>query len=195
MLPFGINLAPRVFTKILRPVHSMLAAKGVNLLMYLDDWLVYAPSQHQCETMVQTTLEVGARMGLAFNLAKSQLTPTQSIQWLGMSWDSSSSTMALSKGNQERCRKQVFRALHSTTFTRRQWESLMGSLNHAGLVVPLGRLRARRLLHEGAKTFKRLSRYTPVTFPRRLRSLLPWWSPKHRFAHTTNWTTSPRSSP
>ena len=191
VLPFGINLAPRVFTKILRPIHSMLAARGVTLLMYLDDWLVYAPSRSQCEAMVKTTLEVGAQVGLAFNLTKSHLTPTQSITWLGMLWESSSSTMALSKDNQERCRKQVSLALQSSSLTRRQWESLMGSLNHASLVVPLGRLRARRLLHEGAKTFGHLPRDTPVAFPGQLRTLLRWWWPKHRLAHTASWTNPP----
>ena len=191
VLPFGINLAPRVFTKILRPIHSMLASKGVTLLMYLDDWLVYAPSRSQCEAMVKTTLNVGAQMGLAFNLAKSHLTPTQSIQWLGMQWDSSTSTMALSEDNQKRCRKQVSLALQSPTLTRRQWESLMGSLNHASLVVPLGRLRARRLLHEGAKTFGNRPRDTSVTFPGQLRTRLRWWWPKNRLRHTSSWTTQP----
>ena len=59
-------------------------------------------------------------MVLSFNLAKSHLTTNQTIQRLGMSWDSSTPTVSLSRENQLRCRKQVFRALHSNTFTRRQ---------------------------------------------------------------------------
>ena len=187
VLPFGLNIAPRVFTKVLRPVHSRLASKGVNVLMYLDDWLVYAPTREECTVMVQHTLQLGSEMGLSFNMEKSQLSPSQALQWLGMSWDTTSATVALSRDNQLRCKRQVFRALHSTTFTRRQWESLMGSLNHAGLIIPLGRLRARRLLLEGAKIFMDLPRDSPVPFPRRLRNLLRWWSQKGRLSYSASW--------
>ncbi|MEL7520405.1 MAG: reverse transcriptase domain-containing protein, partial [Cyanobacteria bacterium J06553_1] len=38
VLPFGLNIAPRIFTKVLQPLHSKLTAHGVHLLMYLDDW-------------------------------------------------------------------------------------------------------------------------------------------------------------
>ena len=160
-------------------------------MMYLDDWLVYAPTQHLCDTMVQRTLQVGTDMGLAFNRTKSQLVPTQTIQWLGMSWDSLTSTVALSEDNRLRCLKRVFRALHSITITRREWESLMGSLNHAGLIVPLGRLRTRRLLHEGAKSFADMPRDTPIHFPQRLKSLLRWWAPPNRLSYSTKWTVAP----
>ena len=189
VLPFGLNIAPRVFTKILRPVHARLANMGVNILMYLDDWMVFAPTHHQCAEMVKLTLQVGEEMGLAFNLAKSSLLPTQSLQWLGMTWDTTTTTLALSEDNQRRCLKQVVRALHSTTFTRRQWESLLGSINHAGLIVPLGRLRARRLILEGSSIFGGLPRDSPTPFPRRLRSLLRWWSSPGRLSHTATWTT------
>ena len=177
-----------MFTKILRPVHSRLATRAVNILMYLDDWLVYAPTRRQCGYMVNLTLQLGSEMGLSFNLEKSSLHPSQALQWLGMSWDTSSSTVALSRDNQLRCRKQVFRALHSTTFTRHQWESHMGSLNHASLIVPLGRLRARRLLHEGFVAFKDLPRDSPVPFPRCLKIFLRWWSTPNRLDHSASWT-------
>ena len=36
-LPFGLNLSPRVFTKILRPVMGYLRARGIRCLIYLDD--------------------------------------------------------------------------------------------------------------------------------------------------------------
>ena len=191
VLPFGLNIAPRVFSKMMRPVHSRLASLGVNILMYLDDWLVMAPSERQCKEMVRITLEVGETMGLHFNLKKSQLVPSRSIQWLGMRWDSHSATVALSEENQLRCRKKLFRALHSHTLTRRQWESLMGSLNHAGSIIPLGRLRCRRLLREGRRTFLSSSRDTPVIFPKRIKTLLQWWTSPHRFGFAAAWTSPP----
>ncbi|MEL7522376.1 MAG: reverse transcriptase domain-containing protein, partial [Cyanobacteria bacterium J06553_1] len=187
VLPFGLNIAPRVFTRILRPVHNALAQAGVQMLMYLDDWLVFASSAEECNTMVETTLQIGRRMGLLFNLDKSHLLPTKRIQWLGMIWDSVSSTLSLSEDNRMRCRKKLFRAIHTYTLSRRQWESLMGSLIHAAPVVPLGRLRTRRLLRTGLQHFRSLDRDTPVPFPRRLKNLLMWWSSGGRLGSETAW--------
>ena len=191
VLPFGLNIAPRIFTKLLQPLHSKLTSLGVHLLMYLDDWLIMAPSRSQCEEMVQTTLRVGEEMGLLFNLPKSHLTPTTSLQWLGMTWDSATATVALSDDNQLRCSKSLFRALHSRTFSRRQWESLMGSISHAATTVPLGRLRTKQLLMEGARFLSQTDRDMQVSFPRPAKPFLRWWMAKGRLKHKAPWTDSP----
>lgn len=191
VLPFGLNIAPRVFTKVLQPLHTKLTTLGVHVLMYLDDRLIMAPSKQECETMVRTTLRVGEEMGLLFNKAKSHLTPTTSLQWLGMKWDTESATVALSQDNQLRCAKKIFRALHSRTLSRRQWESLMGSLNHAASTVPLGRLRARRLLMEGTQFLTLTNRDTPISFPKSIKPFLRWWTGKGRLDHEAPWTDPP----
>ena len=36
-MPFGLNIAPRVFTKLCRPILRELRSRGVNVLVYLDD--------------------------------------------------------------------------------------------------------------------------------------------------------------
>lgn len=41
-LPFGLASAPRIFTKLLRPVAATMRKRGVCLLIYLDDILVIA---------------------------------------------------------------------------------------------------------------------------------------------------------
>ena len=50
VLPLGLNIAPRVLTKTLRPVHARLASEGVNILMYPDDWLVLPPMRRHGST-------------------------------------------------------------------------------------------------------------------------------------------------
>ena len=191
VLPFGLNIAPRVFTKILQPVRSLLCDQGVQVLMYLDDWLIIAPSQVECASMLQTTLRLGAAMGLSFNLPKSHLHPSQRLQWLGLVWDTPSSTVSLSPTNRLRCWKKVFRALLSVTYTRRQWESLLGSLNHAAEVVPFGRIRVRRLVLEGRRPFSSPDRDLLVPFPQVLRSRLRWWVSRRRLFASSPWIPSP----
>ena len=43
-LPFGLTTAPLVFTRVVAFVGRILRLKGVRVLLYLDDWLILAPS-------------------------------------------------------------------------------------------------------------------------------------------------------
>ena len=187
VMPFGLNIAPRVFTRILRPVHQALVREGVQVLMYLDDWLIYASSSEDCLRMVKRTLEVGRGMGLLFNLEKSHLLPTQSLQWLGMSWDSVACDLSLSGENRRRCRMKLFRTVHASSISLRQWESLLGSLNYAAQVVPLGRLRTRRLIRMGLQHFERVDRDAVVSLPRQARHRLSWWLSGRRLESRDPW--------
>ncbi|MPC75860.1 hypothetical protein E2C01_070257 [Portunus trituberculatus] len=71
-------------------------------------------------------------------LKQSRLEPTQDLQWLGMWWDTRTSTIHLSEDNRRRVLQQVRRASWSTTFTHRIWTRLMGSLTFAAQVTPWG---------------------------------------------------------
>ena len=193
VLPFGLNIAPRVFTKMMQPVHAALVREGVRILMYLDDWLVLARSAEECREMIETTLRVGRGMGVGFNLPKSHLVPSTSLQYLGLVWDTVAGTVALSSDNVARCRRKVFRAVHSTALSGRQWESLVGSLNHAAGVVPLGRIHVRELVLVGREVFRGGDRDVVVPFPRALRLRLRWWLRRGRLLRASPWAPPPAS--
>ena len=36
-LPFGLSSAPRVFTKVMKPVIGMVRSQGIRSVIYLDD--------------------------------------------------------------------------------------------------------------------------------------------------------------
>ena len=44
MSPLRLSKCPRVFTKLLKPVLSILRQRGIRLIVYLDDILLMAPS-------------------------------------------------------------------------------------------------------------------------------------------------------
>ena len=67
------------------------------MLVYLDDWLVQAPSQAECAKVVELVLSICTNLALAVNAPKSQLVPFLHLLGLGMSWDSSSTFLALSE--------------------------------------------------------------------------------------------------
>ena len=39
-LPFGLTSAPRVFSKVMKPVVGTLRHMGIHLIIYLDDMLI-----------------------------------------------------------------------------------------------------------------------------------------------------------
>ncbi|KAK3895260.1 hypothetical protein Pcinc_001010 [Petrolisthes cinctipes] len=177
-LPFGLSLAPRVFTKLVRVVASRLAEAGVPTLMYLDDWLLHAPSKEQVANNVQVARGVLEEMGFLLNIPKSSLTPTRKLCWLGIEWDSLSATLSLAPDNARRTLRHVRQAHFSRTFSRRQWESLLGSLNFAAPAMPLGRLKHRRLTREVNLHLSPAHRDLPRQVSPSLHLLLrPWLRP------------------
>lgn len=46
--------------------------------------------------MIQNTISKGESMGIAFNREKSCFVPSQTLKWLGMSWDTEAESEALS---------------------------------------------------------------------------------------------------
>jgi hypothetical protein len=84
VLPFGLSLSPRVFTRCVAAALSPLQSRGMTILPYLDDWLLCARSQ----TLETTGLfSHVAHLGLRMNLTKSCLVPSQSTLFLGVSLD------------------------------------------------------------------------------------------------------------
>ncbi len=86
VLPFGLPLSPRVFTKegALVPMRE----QGVRILNYLDDWLILAQTWEQLCEHRDLVLSHPSQLGLQVNWEKSKLTPVQRISFLGMELDS-----------------------------------------------------------------------------------------------------------
>ncbi len=95
VLPFGLSLSPRVFTKVVEAALVPLRERGVCILNYLDDWLILAQSCDQLCAHRDLVLRHLSRLGLRVNWEKSKLMPTQRISFLGMELDSVSQTACL----------------------------------------------------------------------------------------------------
>ena len=174
-LPFGLSLAPRVFTRLAKVVGARLAGLGIPTLMYLDDWLFHASSMDQVAANVSVARGVLADMGFIVNLSKSTITPSQKLSWLGIEWDTTQASLTLAPDNALRTLRTLRRAYFSNTFSRRQWESVLGCLNFAAPALPLGRLRHRRLTREVNRLIPVASRDVPRPVPTILHELLRKW--------------------
>ena len=63
-LPFGYSLAPRTFTKILKPAQAVLRRKGIRSVCYIDDILVLAKRSMNARAMSQKYASFYATSGI-----------------------------------------------------------------------------------------------------------------------------------
>ena len=83
-LPFGLATAPRVFTKLMKPVIALLRQRGFRLIIYLDNILLMAESHHLALFQAASTLNLLESLGFLFNYKKYHLIPAQQLEFLGV---------------------------------------------------------------------------------------------------------------
>ena len=89
VLCFGLSSAPQVFTCVMAPVSSIMHRFGYRILRYLDDWLVLGSSLQEITRARDFLLTLCSELGVQVNLSKSSLTPSQTLDYLGMTLQSS----------------------------------------------------------------------------------------------------------
>lgn len=94
-IPFGLNIAPWLYTKLMKPVVSFLRNKNFSSVVYLDDWLLFGDTYEDCLSNVNCTVEILEKLGFIINKQKSSLVPKNSCQYLGMILNSLDMTIEL----------------------------------------------------------------------------------------------------
>ena len=145
VLPFGLNTAPQVFTRLGHTVTAYLHRPGVSVIPYLDDWLIHHPDcqislRHQA--LLIDTLDL---VGFILNRKKSELDLTQDLQFLGihLRLDLGRALLPESKAGEIVACARHLSSLKVLNYS--QVSHLMGSLNWASGLIPLGRLYLRPL--------------------------------------------------
>ena len=96
-LPFGLALAPRVFTKCVEAAIAPLRQQGLRLFNYLDDWLLCVCSRAAAVQDCHLLVAHLHHLGFVINREKSVLRPGLTAHFLGMSLDSTSMKVSLSQ--------------------------------------------------------------------------------------------------
>ena len=94
-LPNGISCAPRLFTKLMKPVYAALRQLGHTNSGYIDDSLLVSDTFVECKKNVTDTVQVMTDVGFQIHDKKSVLIPTQNISFLGNNIDSVEMTVSL----------------------------------------------------------------------------------------------------
>ena len=125
-MPQGLCSAPRIFTKIMKPVMAVLRKQGVVAMNYLDDLFITAPSVEECLKAIEDTMSLLRKLGFLLNLEKSHLTPTKALVFLGYCLHSDTMTVTLPQDKVEKIQQACSSLLTSSTTTAQQVAQTVG---------------------------------------------------------------------
>ena len=176
-LPFGLSPAPRIFTVVLRPVKLWARAAGLQMFQYLDDWLNMAKRQAQAQEQTLVFVEKCVELGLMVNLQKSELSPTQVIDFLGFTLDFSLSRIFPQREKLLTLRSRLHKVLREKVLTLKSAESLRGTLTSLEKAVPWGRLNFRYFQRQVSRALKQgRAPEKCMILSRESQADLRWWA-------------------
>ena len=184
-LPFGLSLAPYIFTKITTELAAILRAQGIRFRVYLDDWLNLASTESQCRSDLQQILTISEQLGFRVNLSKSDLNPSQTFEYLGVRFD----TLNFVCSPTERRISALLKSLHELITLKeislRQCLRVLGVMESMASLIPLARCYKRPLQREVRLRFADLTNLDArvQTGPWLRLALNQWLDP--RWIHST----------
>ena len=144
-LPFGLALAPRKFTKLMKPVYAKLRQMGYLNSGYIDDSFLLGDTRQECECNVLDTVSVMTDLGFIKHESKSVMIPVQNLVFLGNHIDSQRMIVYLTDSRKcvltEECKK--LRKRHSAKI--REVARVVGLMVAAFSAVEFGPLFYREL--------------------------------------------------
>ena len=174
VLNFGCAISPYFFTKLLRPVVKYLRECNVRLILYVDDFLICGDLKKiftDIELVKDTLIDLGFRI----NLEKSQLYPSNSIEYLGLIIQNSDEGVPILKVPPKKIiklKKDINRILKLEYVSARVLAKISGQCNFICKAVLPGRLMLRNLY----KLIKsKLTWESKLRLTKEAREDLTWW--------------------
>ena len=176
-LCFGLSTAPQVFTRVFAAVSAWAHARGIRLLRYLDDWLVLSSSEKKAKESIRELLSLCRTLGIVINEKKSDLVPSQSAKYLGMTIDTGAGKVFPSLARVEKFLTVAERFCSMQSPPAQLWQVILGHLASLERLVPHGRLRMRSLQWHLKSQWSPESDppSLPVALPEEARRDLSWW--------------------
>ena len=179
VLPFGLSSAPRVFTKLLKPVLSTLREDNIDCLGYIDDFLIVSPTAEDASSDVAKMQETLRELGFTINVEKSSLIPNNEIVFLGYIINSIEMTVRPTDKKVQKCRDKIDFLLQNHWVEIRKVAEVLGILVDLCKGVEYGKSHYRALEKDKVFSLRRAGRagYDGVmTISNKAKKELRWWS-------------------
>ncbi len=172
-LPFGLWLAPKLFTAVADGLMWIMEKNGVaEVIHYLDDFLFFGNhASPVCAESLRIALEWCDRLGVPVSAHKVE-GPATSITFLGIVLDTVTQELRLPQDKFSRLSTTIKQWRCRKSCKKRQLLSLIGQLQHACRVVRPGRTFLRRMIYLSMVAKEPHHR---IRLNRAFRSDLQWW--------------------
>ena len=147
-LPHGLSSAPRIFTKIMKPVFQTLRKQGHMSSSYIDDCYLQGETYNECADNVDVSTSRLKQLGFFPHEEKSQMVPTQQITYFGFELNSITMTVTLTKERATNIKQKCATILAAKQVTILKLAHVIGHLVSSFPGVEHGPLYYRSLEHE-----------------------------------------------
>lgn len=176
VLPFGLNIAPYVFTKIMRPVMEFLRNQGLLSVIYLDDLLLFGNTSSDCKRNYEITQNLLQSLGFTINIKKSVSTPSQTAIFLGFLFDSQNCTISIPLEKKQKIKDEL---MHFSSLKRcklRNFAHMIGLLISICPASQYGWLYTKKFERIKYLSLKQNDDYNQyINLPMPLREEFDWW--------------------
>ena len=146
-LPFGLTSAPRIFTKILKPVTGILRKMGIRIIVYLDDMLIMNSTLEGARKDIMILKSILQNLGFPINVEKSIFVPVQIIEFLGIIVDSTTMRFLLPGEKVAVIQKECRHLVSSQVASLSQLSHIIGKLTSCKTAVLQAPLQYQGIQH------------------------------------------------
>ena len=148
VLCFGLSSAPRIFTKLLKPVINFMRAEcSFSNCIYLDDLICQHKSAEVLQSQMCSSALIFLSLGFSINWLKSSLRPSKRIEHLGFIWDSDLMTVSLPDEKVRRLVRFCTRLAASKIASFKELQILLGTMESTRPACAVAHLHMRSLQH------------------------------------------------
>ena len=179
-LPMGLASAPRIFTKIMKPIFSYLRQQGFISSGYIDDIFLMGETYQQCLMNVENTLKILFELGFVINTKKSVLQPQQQLSHLGFDFNSETMIIKLPREKSDMIKEYATLVLSKNVMSIRMVAKLVGLFISAIPAVENGALYYRNIEREKiiALKFSKGDYEQSMSLSKVAQTDIMWWCDK-----------------
>jgi len=181
-LPFGLSSAPWIFTKVMGQVKALAQEDGIQLFLYLDDWLGQSPSPSQAHRDIRSLVLLCEQLGLVINWEKSELIPMQVFDFVGTTVNLVAGSIRPTEAHLKEVIEVAKQFLSSDGRSANSWQHLLGVLGAQDRFIPFGRFHLRFLQWHLADHWSahRDPPHRTIPVSNEIKQHLAWWTvPSH----------------
>jgi hypothetical protein len=160
----------------MKPIAAFLRSIGIFVVVYIDDWLIIARSKAAALTSFHLVCTVLKALGFVVNTEKSIAEPTQRLDFLGHTVDSTQMRFTLVPQKVEKIQGLCQEMLQVNYVKVRQICKLTGLTEHAAPAIRTGRVHIREIQRVVRSALQQLGSYeAEITLSEAAKQDLVWW--------------------